>query len=586
MIPQFPAPETTLVILLGASAWPRYPELEASSAFSNAAKDVITYFLDPQGFHLPQENFLNLFDSDEPNDILDENVNQFLSKHIRERKTERDSLVKDVLFYFIGHGYISEGNSDFHLAIRRTRQNNPGISSLSIRGLSKTLKEQARFQRRVIILDCCFAAAAVKFYQGAGLIDVIRMQTYEAFEEKIVGKGFPARGTTFICSSSSNTRSRFLPDGTSTMFTQAWLHALRTGYLPQEGKSLSLRVVHRLAVDFLLERHGNEVPKPEIHSPDQSEGDVAEVPLFPNHHARTKTASDKVQSRPGANVEQIIELTGSEATSGTTRILRVESREHCKTCQGTKQIQGKICITCRGQGIILGTQQIEAKIPAGVRNGTRIRIAGKGQYSVDSGERGDLFLIVKLQPEHHVGTNSESQKVIFPVAARQEKMKLLRTCKSHKHVVASVAWGPDGQTLVSGSRDETIKLWNAQTGKLLRTCKGHTYSISSVVWSPDGLTLASGSNDTTIKLWNAQTGKLLHTLTGHTRSVQSVAWKPDGLILASGSGDLTIKLWNAQTSQLLHTLTGHTNWIYSVAWKANGQALASGDGDCIINIWG
>lgn len=270
-----PTPETTLVILLGASEWPLYPDLDASSAFSNAAEAVIQYFHDFRGFRLPQGNLLNLFNSDRSSDSIDNCIDHFLKKRIGEKKGKGAPTAKDVLVYFIGHGAIPEG-TELLLTIRRTRKNNPGISSLSIKGLARTLREQARFQRLVIILDCCFAAAAVKSYQSTGPIDIMRMQTNEAF------KGFPERGATFICSSSSKDLSRFLPDGSSTMFTQAWLHALRTGSPSQQERMLTLRVIHRLAVDFLLKKYGNEVPKPEIHSPDQSEGDVADIPFFPN----------------------------------------------------------------------------------------------------------------------------------------------------------------------------------------------------------------------------------------------------------------------------------------------------------------
>jgi WD40 repeat protein len=75
------------------------------------------------------------------------------------------------------------------------------------------------------------------------------------------------------------------------------------------------------------------------------------------------------------------------------------------------------------------------------------------------------------------------------------------------------------------------------------TLRGHSSSVNSVAYSPDGQTLASGSRDGTIKLWNVKTGNLLQTLTGHSSWVYSVAYSPDGQTLASGSGDKTIKIW-------------------------------------------
>jgi WD40 repeat protein len=65
--------------------------------------------------------------------------------------------------------------------------------------------------------------------------------------------------------------------------------------------------------------------------------------------------------------------------------------------------------------------------------------------------------------------------------------------EGHDNWVTSVSFSPDGKTLVSGSYDNTIKLWNVETGKEIRTLKGHDNSVNSVNFSPDGKTLVSGS---------------------------------------------------------------------------------------------
>jgi WD40 repeat protein len=174
-----------------------------------------------------------------------------------------------------------------------------------------------------------------------------------------------------------------------------------------------------------------------------------------------------------------------------------------------------------------------------------------------------------------------------------ETIEALHTLNGHTSDIYSVAFSVDGLTLasVSGSKDPTIKLWNAQTGQLLRTLEGHTGhkgTITGVAWSANGQMLASGSYDKTIKLWNTQTGQatlILKGDNGHKDAITSVAWSVDGLMLASGSIDGTIKLWNAQTGQLLRTLEGHTNYVGSVAWSANGQMLASGSIDGTIKLW-
>ena len=74
-------------------------------------------------------------------------------------------------------------------------------------------------------------------------------------------------------------------------------------------------------------------------------------------------------------------------------------------------------------------------------------------------------------------------------------------------------------TIASGSRDETIRLWDTRTGNHVRTLSEHTGWVNSVVFSPDGNTIASGSADNTIRLWDARTGNRIRTLSGTSRSI-------------------------------------------------------------------
>jgi WD40 repeat protein len=80
-------------------------------------------------------------------------------------------------------------------------------------------------------------------------------------------------------------------------------------------------------------------------------------------------------------------------------------------------------------------------------------------------------------------------------------------------------------------------------GPTPHTLKGHTGSIYSLAFSPDGHTLVSGSRDTTVRLWDAATGELLQILEGHTDAVWSLAFAPDGRTLASGGRDAAVRLW-------------------------------------------
>ncbi|KAH1322785.1 hypothetical protein EMGR_000402 [Emarellia grisea] len=135
----------------------------------------------------------------------------------------------------------------------------------------------------------------------------------------------------------------------------------------------------------------------------------------------------------------------------------------------------------------------------------------------------------------------------------------LQTLEGHSSWVSSVAFSPDGQRIVSGSDDNTIKLWDAQTGSELQSLQGHSDSVHSVAFSPDGQRIVSGSDHNTIKLWDAQTGSELRSLEGHSDWVHSVAFSPDGQrIVIYGS---KIRLWDAQTGSELQSLQSHSDYV-------------------------
>jgi len=91
--------------------------------------------------------------------------------------------------------------------------------------------------------------------------------------------------------------------------------------------------------------------------------------------------------------------------------------------------------------------------------------------------------------------------------------------------------------------------------------------------------------DETVRLWEADSGRMVNTLAGHKNWSRSVAWSPDGQRLASGSSDQTVRLWDAASGRLLNTLTGHENWVNSVAWSPDGQRLALAFSRGLLEIW-
>src|SRR5262249_8665581 len=113
------------------------------------------------------------------------------------------------------------------------------------------------------------------------------------------------------------------------------------------------------------------------------------------------------------------------------------------------------------------------------------------------------------------------------------------TFRGHTDWVHSVAFSPDGKRIVSGSFDNTVKVWDADKGTKTFSLKGHSGPVESVAFSPDGKRIVSGSRDGTVKVWDAGTGVEAFSLKGQG-VVASVAFSPDGKRIVSGSWDITV----------------------------------------------
>jgi glucose repression regulatory protein TUP1 len=120
--------------------------------------------------------------------------------------------------------------------------------------------------------------------------------------------------------------------------------------------------------------------------------------------------------------------------------------------------------------------------------------------------------------------------------------------KGHEQDVYSLDFSRDGTIIVSGSGDQTARVWDMETGKPLHVLSVGDASqkeagVTSVAISPDGRLVAAGSLDRMVHVWDTHTGKLLEKLEGHKDSVYSVAFAPDGNTLVSGSLDKTLRSW-------------------------------------------
>ncbi|KAM6949132.1 uncharacterized protein FYW47_015519 [Aplochiton taeniatus] len=133
--------------------------------------------------------------------------------------------------------------------------------------------------------------------------------------------------------------------------------------------------------------------------------------------------------------------------------------------------------------------------------------------------------------------------------------------------------------VISGSTDRTLRIWEVLTGECVHTLYGHTSTVRCL--SLHGDRVVSGSRDATLRVWDVQSGACLHVLSGHVAAVRCVQY--DGQRVVSGGYDHLVKVWDPQTETCLHTLQGHTNRVYSLQF--DGVTVVSGSLDTSIRVW-
>lgn len=147
-------------------------------------------------------------------------------------------------------------------------------------------------------------------------------------------------------------------------------------------------------------------------------------------------------------------------------------------------------------------------------------------------------------------------------------------------VITCLQFNPKTNIIVSGSDDQTLKVWSSETGRCIANLEGHTGGVWSSQLSPDDVVI-SGSTDRTLKVWDARTGRLRHTLFGHTSTVRCLAL--DGQFVVSGSRDTTLRLWDINRGVCVNVFQGHAQAVRCVEFK--NDTIVSGAYDHLVMVW-
>jgi WD40 repeat protein len=159
------------------------------------------------------------------------------------------------------------------------------------------------------------------------------------------------------------------------------------------------------------------------------------------------------------------------------------------------------------------------------------------------------------------------------------------TLAQHTDWVRTAVFSPDGQRIVTASRDGTARIWDARSGQLLAVLQGHTAFVWSAMFSPDGQRIVTASDDHTARVWDARSGQQLAILQEHADRVMSVVFSPDGQQILTASGDGTARVWNAGSGQALAVLQGDAYSLNSAVFSPDGQRIVTASDDRAARVW-
>jgi WD40 repeat protein len=217
-------------------------------------------------------------------------------------------------------------------------------------------------------------------------------------------------------------------------------------------------------------------------------------------------------------------------------------------------------------------------------------LAARATLASDSGDHlvAIRLALIAWPPDENAEVNGA---VLSALATAADRSAFRRQLVGHQGEVTAVAWSPDGKKVVSGSEDETLMLWNPETGEHIgEPMVGH-HKVSSVAWSPDGHRLFGGYGLTgyfggTLMLWDAETGKAVAESMVDELDVQSVDYSPDGRRVISGGHGNTMMLWDAETLESIgDPIRSHETGVAAVAWSPDERRLVSGSNDATLMLW-
>lgn len=161
----------------------------------------------------------------------------------------------------------------------------------------------------------------------------------------------------------------------------------------------------------------------------------------------------------------------------------------------------------------------------------------------------------------------------------------------HSGPVRSVDFSRDGRQLISGSQDNTVKLWSTDAGQIVKSFRGHDGAVRAAVFAEGDQVVLSASADNHIKKWNIgqyEEVRVLQSVVmeGHQDAILAAGFSPDGKQIVTASRDQTARTWDAKTGRELKVFTeGHSFLASNALYSPDGKWLITAAVDNTVRVW-
>lgn len=155
----------------------------------------------------------------------------------------------------------------------------------------------------------------------------------------------------------------------------------------------------------------------------------------------------------------------------------------------------------------------------------------------------------------------------------------------HEKAVLSVEFSQHNELLASCSKDETVRIWDIDTGRCQQILRGHSRGINDISWSADTRCLCTASDDKTIQFYEMNSGNIVGCLTDHMSPVICVSYNPHTNMVVSGSFDGTVRLFDVRNMREIWARPGHTDPVSAIDFDRYGSLIVSSSHDGFIHFW-